>query len=393
MDRGIMRRGLLKLSLRDAIVFLYLIVLSVQYGLQCTDFEFSEYKSNLLLIFYLFSLLFFLFLSEYCYVDLFFTALILLFGLIVTYKSGFSGFLIMVTTSIMLSIWEWSKVFKSIFILRCFVFCLIICLAVLGGLNLYKTLVVKGGYSVIGYGLGFTHPNRLAYGFVYLMIVYICFLGRRITTKDYFFIVTLSLICYCITKSRTQIICICVILLFSYLLQADHFKTFANVSLFGLGLVIVPFCFFFSVAIPYMLISGNLFLKNLALVLDHMFSGRFMLISRAFKYYDLSLFGGTSNFDILDRVYHYSTVDNGYIRFIYAYGLVGMLIYILLTVLTVLILKQRKEILLVSVVIVISVWALSENILVSVGFNIIGIFWSVLIRGFENCGIESSLNV
>lgn len=106
MDRGIMRRGLLKLSLRDAIVFLYLIVLSVQYGLQCTDFEFSEYKSNLLLIFYLFSLLFFLFLSEYCYVDLFFTALILLFGLIVTYKSGFSGFLIMVTTSIMLSRWE-----------------------------------------------------------------------------------------------------------------------------------------------------------------------------------------------------------------------------------------------------------------------------------------------
>lgn len=75
-------------------------------------------------------------------------------------------------------------------------------------------------------------------------------------------------------------------------------------------------------------------------------------------------------------------------HFIYSYGLVGMMIYVLLTVLTVLFLKKRKEMLYVSVIIVASFWALSENILITVGFNIIIVFWSVLMRDFEKLNLK-----
>lgn len=372
-----------KLTLRDGIVFCFLSVISVQYGLQCTDYEITGGKAFLFLFFYIFALLFFLVLCDYSYKDLFFIFLFLSLCLVVTRKSGFPGFAVMLIASIMLSRWEWDRIFKVILFLRGIIFVTIIGLSLCGVLDLYKTLVVKGGYSAIGYGLGFTHPNRMAYGFTYLIILYVCLLGKRIAVKDYLIIILSSVICYCIAKSRTQVICTCGILFFSLFVNSKYFKSFFESLVYIIGLLIVPFCFFFSIAVPYIMISGNAVLRNYAFMLDHMFSGRFLLTSRAFKYYKLPLFGGINNFDILDSVHHFSTVDNGYIRFIYSYGLIGMIIYVLLTVLTVYFLKKRKEMLYVSMIIVVSFWAISENILITVGFNVIVIFWSVIMKDFK----------
>lgn len=390
MNRKKIQTNFSKLTLRDGIVLCFLSVISIQYGLQCTDYEFTDSKVSLLVVCYFIALLFFLILSNYSYKDLFFIFLLLSVCVVITYKSGFPGFTVTIITSIILSRWEWDRIFRTILILRGIVFVTVICLSICGVLNLYKTLVVKGGYSAIGYGLGFTHPNRMAYGFTYLIIVYVCLLGKRIVSKDYLIIILSSAICYCITKSRTQVICTCGILFFSLFVNSKYFKSFFESLVYIIGLLIVPFCFFFSIAIPYIMISGNAVLRNSAFLLDHMFSGRFLLVSRAFKYYKLTLFGGINNFDILDSIYHYSTVDNGYVRFIYSYGLVGMMIYVLLTVLTVLFLKKRREMLYVSVIIVVSFWALSENILITVGFNIIIVFWSVLMRDLEKLNLKKN---
>ena len=82
----------------------------------------------------------------------------------------------------------------------------IIGLSLFGVLNIYQTLVNKQNlYSVTGYGLGFTHPNRLAYTVLYILSIFIAMKNKKLTASNSVFLLVLSILTYFITQSRTII--------------------------------------------------------------------------------------------------------------------------------------------------------------------------------------------
>lgn len=375
-----MKKFFLHLDLKNIVIFVFILILSVQYGLQYTNYELGTVNERILLIPYMALFLYFIFTRNYNLRELAIFTVLIIIGVVVVFKTHFTGFLLMVITPIVISTWDWKSVFKSFFYIRSIIFISIIMLSLMGVLNLYKTVVIKGNYSTIGYGLGFSHPNRLAYGFVYLLFTYIAFVGKSFNKKDYICITFGLIVCYAITQSRTAILCVVSILLLVTLVKSRFLNKNIKRLVAFLGYVCPPLCVFISIGVPQLMLSSNHNLRILADLIDKLFSGRFKLISRTFKYYDMTLFGGVNSFDILDRIYKYSTVDNGYIRFLYAYGIVGLFVYIVLTLLTVNALSKHGNYLFVSLIIVTSLWGISENVLMSVGFNITVLFWSVLLR-------------
>ena len=94
----------------------------------------------------------------------------------------------------------------------------------------------------------------------------------------------------------------------------------------------------------------------------------------------LTLFGGVNEFSALSQKYNYTTVDNGYIRLIFEFGIIGMTAYLLLVILSTRKLVISKQYIFAICIIGVAVWGLSENILIDCSYNITILFWSILLN-------------
>ena len=102
---------------------------------------------------------------------------------------------------------------------------IVIMFSVLGLLDTYQRTITKAGTIVTsGYGLGFTHPNRLAYVFLFLSLIFICYKNRHLKKINILCMICLDLIGYKITKSRTLIISVLGVSFIICMYQSKHFK-------------------------------------------------------------------------------------------------------------------------------------------------------------------------
>lgn len=386
-----MRRGQgLRIPVVDLIGYILLFVISFEMGLVNTDLQLSGTISLCFLVLVLFLFILFLFCFNYELSKFIVILFFILIAFLTYLETNSKDFLYMLILAIFAQKLSYEKTFKIIFSIRVAMLIFIIGLSLLGVLNIYHILVNKQNlYFVTGYGLGFTHPNRLSFTILYIMSIYIAMKNRKLTAVNTVFLLVFSILTYFITQSRTIIV---ITVVFSFLLTFCYLKTtqkyFVRLIKF-FSATCIPFCVFVSIGIPLILIRGEGKLKTYAVWLDTLFSGRFTHIRRAFLNYSITFFGGQNDFSTLKNLYGYSTIDNSYIRLLYGFGIVGFSVFIIFSTITIYRLIKRDEYIYLLLIMMTAFLGVTENILTTSAVSIISIFWSELLREVQSKDTES----
>ena len=90
-----------------------------------------------------------------------------------------------------------------------------------------------------------------------------------------------------------------------------------------------------------------------------------------------------NDFSKLDTLYNYSTVDNGYIRLLYGFGIIGFVLFILFSTICIKSIADYEEYIYLITYIAIAVWGINENVLESFAFNFSIIFWREILKIFS----------
>lgn len=158
--------------------YLFLLLISAVYSFTNTSLEIKGILStSIIIIESLFFLLFLYFVGRYNIKKLLKIAFLLSIGGIHYLMARETVFLIMLMVAVIFTELEYRKAFKLLFFERLFFLILIVFFSLTGILSVQKTEVFKGGLGIntFGYGLGFNHPNQLAYNVGLLLLFYICY--------------------------------------------------------------------------------------------------------------------------------------------------------------------------------------------------------------------------
>lgn len=368
----------------EIIVYLFLIIVSIQYSLVNTQIEISGIESQIFLLIECALFVLYFFMRKFkLKIALVMLGLIFIAGL-TYYSTGASAFMIMIMIAILLETVEYSNVFLVIFITRLTMLVIVIMFSVLGLLDTYQRTITKAGTIVTsGYGLGFTHPNRLAYVFLFLSLIFICYKNRHLKKINILCMICLDLIGYKITKSRTLIISVLGVSFIICMYQSKHFKQITKKILKIMAIIIMPLCAAVSIIIPRLMLTATGKVQTILYAINGLFSSRFTHIYRAFLNYPITLFGGVNDFSKLETLYNYSTVDNGYIRLLYGFGIIGFVLFILFSTICIKSIIDYEEYIYLIAYIAIAVWGINENILESFAFNFSIIFWREILKMFS----------
>ena len=304
--------------------------------------------------------------------------------------SGSAQLIIMMMVSIVFIKMDYKKAFKFIFKIRLFMFALIVLMSITGILSIFRTEIPKSGGVHFGFGLGYTHPNRLAYTIQLLVILYILYKEGQFKYTNTFAIFVVTYVGYVVAKSRTLMISVISMMALCYLCKSRIFKGKLVKILEIIATLIMPVLAGLSIVIPNLLFVAPGKLGVALKALNGLLSLRFTYIYRAFTYYPITLFGGTTDFSLLDDLFGTSIIDNGYIRILYKFGIIGFVVFIALSVCSVRRLIKQKQYIFICIYIIVAFWGLSENVLGSFAFNIVIAFWSELFIHRENITIQNS---
>lgn len=368
----------------EIIVYLFLIIVSIQCSLVNTQIEISGIESQIFLLIECALFVLYFFMRKFkLKIALVILGLIFIAGL-TYYSTGASAFMIMLMIAILLETIEYSNVFFVIFISRLIMLVIVVMLSVLGILDTYQRTITKAGTVITsGYGLGFTHPNRLAYVFLFLSLIFICYKNQRLKKINVLCIVCLNLIGYKITKSRTLLVSILGVTFIICMYQSKYFKQITKKILKIMAIIIMPLCAAISIIIPRLMLIATGKVQTILYAINGLFSSRFTHVYRAFLNYPITLFGGVNDFSELETLYNYSTVDNGYIRLLYGFGIIGFVLFILFSTICIKSIVAQEEYIYLIAYIAIAVWGINENILESFAFNFSIIFWREILKVFS----------
>lgn len=361
--------------------YLFIIIISFMYGFVNTKLEFSGIVSTLTIF-----LVAMLFIAFICFTGKYtlksiLSILLLLFIACISYATTKETvFLIMIMTAVVSSELDYKIEFKVIFYERICILALIIVLSILGLLPINEVSIIKGGSTEVttGYGLGFNHPNQLAYNIGFLILIYICYKNEKIKQYNIFIAFIVGLLGYTVTKSRTLIILLVVIVLLLELYKGKRTrKIFETIFIkWKVSLWIIPMCAIAALGLPIMMNLATGRLKTALYAFNGFMGSRFTHSSRVLELYPVTLFGGISNFDLLQINYGYSVVDNGYLNLLYNFGILGFFIFFALYFFSIRKLIEKKNYIYLISIMVISFWGVTENILRSFAINFTIIFWS-----------------
>lgn len=103
-----------------------------------------------------------------------------------------------------------------------------------------------------------------------------------------------------------------------------------------------------------------------------------------FQNFPVTLFGKIVNTDILQSIYGYDVIDNGYVFLLFNYGIIGSLTILILYFYVIKKLIKRKEIVYLIMVLAFLLLGTMENVIRSVAVNFTMIFWYEFIRDSKN---------
>lgn len=272
------------------------------------------------------------------------------------------------------------KSFEIIFKFKLVVIALVIGVSLIGIIPNEYIEVAKGIGVVHAYGLGYTHPNRLATSICTTILCFIGWKNDSLKKSEVGFLSIIAIIFFVITRSRTLLYCI-LIFLFFYMLNkfnGTHVLCKKIISLFGT--ISIPLCLGVSIVFPLLLLSSSGILQNIVYTINQLFSRRFTHIERMFLTYPVTLGGGLFDTSLMDDIFGYSVVDNGYIRFLYQYGILGLGLFSIMSILSFTELTKQRKFIWSLVFVIVAIEGLLENVYVDIGLNILVVFWALLIK-------------
>lgn len=370
--------------------YLFLLLISAVYSFTNTELEIRGLASTLVIV--LEVILFVLFLlSERTFKFKELLKIFILLGIGSTHYliTKETVFLIMLMVSIIFSRLDYKNGFRFLFFVRLFFLILIISLSCVGILAMNKVAVFKGGSSIetIGYGLGFNHPNQLAYNIGLLLLLFICYKGEHIKQSHIAGIVLISIICYAITKTRSVLVIGAFLLL---MLEVYSFSLYSNKSkrkkiffAWKFSPLVMPVCAVVALFFPLMMSTANGRFKTILYTFNGLIGSRFTHSARVFDLYPIPLWGGIVEFNLLKSNFGYSVVDSGYLCLLYDLGIIGFVIFVGLYFFAIKNFLKRKEYYFLIVIMAISLWAINENILRSFAINFTVAFWAEFIKSDE----------
>lgn len=369
----------------DFIAYIYLILVSVNYGFIDTDFEIRGAFSTVLTIGEIILFVVWLFSQRFSAKWLVGIAALGAISVSTYITTSETVFLIMILTGVIFSKLDYVNGLKVVFVSRIFDFVVILFCVAFGVLDVNKESVMKGqlgGSSTIvsGYGLGYHHPNQLASTVLLLILLYLCIKQGQLKFSELFAVIVVVFATVEITRNRTITVLIPLEVVLLMLLNSAQFKNKTQLIFDVVGKWVMPVCALLSI-VPALLMNtvtgrAQVILYNI----NGLMGSRYTHSARVFENYPVPLFGGILDFGELEHLYQYSTVDNGYVRLLYNFGIVGFAVFLLLYWMAISNMIKRKEYIFLSFIFIVSIWGLSESILRSFAFNFTVVFWAEILR-------------
>lgn len=367
-------------SNKKIFAYCFLTVVSLQYAFINTGWEISGLISTLFTGGAVALFLVWMFLQKYSIKSFTVRITFLLIAVLTYIATGETVFLIMLMTAMIFTSVDYKKAFRYLLNIRVLLLLVVIFASLVGILNINAISIVKGGTTsaVVGYGLGYNHPNQLGCTVCVLLLMYACYKNEKIKYRNIALIGVIELIAYIVTKNRTGAF-ISALLVIALLLYKNKVasKRFINI-LEKSGKWIMPLCALLALGLPLMMASVSGRAKVVLYAINGIIGSRFTHSARVFENYSVPLFGGVIDFDKLQTLYQYSIVDNGYLRLIYNFGIVGFAVFMVLYFLTVRKLIRKKEYIYIIVIILMSLMGITENVLRSFALNFTVAFWCEL---------------
>lgn len=367
-------------SNKKIFAYCFLTVVSLQYAFINTGWEISGLISTLFTGGAVALFLVWMFLQKYSIKSFTVRITFLLIAVLTYIATGETVFLIMLMTAMIFTSVDYKKAFRYLLNIRVLLLLVVIFVSLVGILNINAISIVKGGTTsaVVGYGLGYNHPNQLGCTVCVLLLMYACYKNEKIKYRNIALIGVIELIAYIVTKNRTGAF-ISALLVIALLLYKNKVasKRFINI-LEKSGKWIMPLCALLALGLPLMMASVSGRAKVVLYAINGIIGSRFTHSARVFENYSVPLFGGVIDFDKLQTLYQYSIVDNGYLRLIYNFGIVGFAVFMVLYFLTVRKLIRKKEYIYIIAIILMSLMGITENVLRSFALNFTVAFWCEL---------------
>lgn len=369
----------------DFIAYIYLILVSVNYGFINTDFEIRGAFSTVLTIGEVILFVVWLFSQRFSAKWLAGIAALGAISISTYIATSETVFLIMILTGVIFTKLDYVSGLKVVFVSRIFDFVVILFCVAFGVLDVNKDSVMKGqlggSFTVVsGYGLGYHHPNQLASTVLLLILLYLCIKRGQLKLSELFAVIVVVFATVEITRNRTITILIPLEVVLLLLLNSAQFKNKTQLLFDVVGKWVMPVCALLSI-VPALLMNtvtgrAQVILYNI----NGLMGSRYTHSARVFENYPVPLFGGISDFGELEDLYKYSTVDNGYVRLLYNFGIVGFAVFLFLYWMAISNMIKRKEYIFISFIFIVSIWGLSESVLRSFAFNFTVVFWAEILR-------------
>jgi hypothetical protein len=167
-------------------------------------------------------------------------------------------------------------------------------------------------------------------------------------------------------------------LLFYVFFSRKSTKLLTTKIISRLGIAIIPCCVALSVGIPILLLTSTGKVQTVVYFINNAFSRRFTHIEHAFLNYPVTLTGGVFDFSEMETAFGFAVIDNGYIRLLYSFGIIGLTLFCVISVFCIWKLTKKKEYIYVVICIISAIQGLLENIYIYIGFNMLIIFWCEL---------------
>lgn len=363
--------------------YLFLLLISAVYSFTNTPLEIKGILSTLVIVIEsLLFLLFLYFVARYNIKKLCKIVFLLSIGGIHYLMAKETVFLMMLMIAVIFTELDYKKIFKFLFFERLFFLILIVFFSLTGILSVQKTEVFKGGTGInaLGYGLGFNHPNQLAYNVGLLLLLYICYKGENLKQRHLVGMVLVSISCYAITRTRTiLVIAVFLLLMLEIYCVKPHRRTLFQKRLSSVLVFfpwIMPICALAALGLPLLMSTATGRFKEVLYAFNGLIGSRFTHSARVFDLYPVSLWGGIVDFRLLQSNFGYSIVDNGYLCLLYDFGIVGFSLFIILYFLSMKKLVDRKRCNFLIAISAIALWGITENILRSFAINFTVTFWA-----------------
>lgn len=186
------------------------------------------------------------------------------------------------------------------------------------------------------YCLGFNHANNVHSVFWYIVALFLCVSEGRYEKSKYWMLTLVNALLFILTKSRTGIIAIQLLILLCFLSSRIGIKK-AIKGYYALALISLVA----SLALSYYSGIRNVYSNKLYWLLDRVFSGRMEMVWE---------YAPVSEWHMFSPARTAPLVDNGFVKVAYIYGIIPLILYcIMIVALLISCIRNEKVIMLLIV--------------------------------------------